>query len=61
LWHLAYQIMDGKRLTDHPMRYLCVGKAGGTVTIKDVLAVLGEDTEIDFSGVNRPEGSRESE
>ncbi len=55
----GFQICDGKRLTDHPMRYLCVSKAGGTV--EDVLKVLGEDMEIDLSGVNLPEGSRESQ
>ena len=53
----GFQIEEGKRLTDHPMRYLCVGKAGGIVAVEDVLKVFEEDKEIDLSDVNRPEGS----
>jgi len=55
----GFQINEGKRLTDHPMRYLCVRKAG--ITVEDVLKVLGQDKEIDLSDVNRPEGSREGQ
>jgi hypothetical protein len=57
----GFQIKEGKRLTDHPMRYLCVSQGGSSVTVEDVLKVLGEDEEIDLSDVNRPAGNWRSE
>lgn len=53
----GFQVKDGKRLTEHPMRYLCVGNAGAAFTFEDVLKVLRGDNEIDISDVNRPEGT----
>jgi hypothetical protein len=40
------------------MRYLCVAKTGTTVKREEVLEVLKEDTEIDLSNVDRPEGNQ---
>jgi hypothetical protein len=57
----GFQVKEGDQVSDTPLRFLCVAKAGGTVTREDVLKVLQEDQEIDLTNVNRPEGNRGSE
>ena len=54
----GFQVKEGDRLSDTPMRYLCVAKTGTTVKREEVLEVLKEDTEIDLSNVDRPEGNQ---
>jgi len=52
----GFDVKDGDRLSDSPLRYLCVRKADSTVKREEVLQVLKEDDEVDLSSVDRPEG-----
>ena len=51
-------VAGGSVFSGKVQRYLCVAKTGTTVKREEVLEVLKEDTEIDLSNVDRPEGNQ---
>ena len=41
----GFKVKEGDRLSDTPLRYLCVAKTGTTVKREEVLVVLKEDAD----------------
>jgi len=56
----GFRVTEGDRLPETPLRYLCVGRADGTVNREEVLEVLKDDEEIYLGNVDRPEGNQAS-
>jgi len=53
----GFQAKEGDRLSDTPLRYLCVTKGDRNVNREEILEVLKADEEVDLSDVDRPEGN----
>ncbi len=53
----GYEVTEGVGVENTPFLCLCVLKGKGQIQRGEVLAVLGEDPEIDLPAVDQPEGT----
>jgi hypothetical protein len=57
----GFTVAAGEEVAGTPLMYLCVGKAVGTATRDEVVAVLKRDANIDLTNIDRIEGTRGSD